>query len=218
MNLAVVQDVGGAIGGVLGVEGNVGGTGFQDGEEGDVDVGRAREPEGDKGAGGDALVAEVAGELVGAAIDFGVGEAGGGGVDGDGVGAVVGLGFEEFVEEFVAFEGGIEGTGAPVMEDGSAFLRGQGAGGGMERGRIRGGAVGGGGRAVGRVFEHKKSNGQGRAGNLVCISRQRSKCLEIHVMEEHGTRLAGGSLARAIAAAGRVRRENRQGRAGPERV
>ena len=86
-------------GGIRGVEGDVAGAGFQDGEEGDDELGGAVEA---KGYGGAGMREEVTSQLVGASVELGVGQIGRGGYEGDGIRGGGGLGLEEDVNEGVA--------------------------------------------------------------------------------------------------------------------
>ena len=74
-----------AVGGVVGIEGEVGGAGLEGGEECDEHVEGAGEGDADEGLGAGALGAQPVGKAVSAGVEIGVGEGGGGaGVDEDG--------------------------------------------------------------------------------------------------------------------------------------
>ena len=64
-----------AVGRVGGIEGQVGGAGLEGGEEGDDHVEGAREGDADEGFGADAAGDEPVGQVVGAGVELGVGEA-----------------------------------------------------------------------------------------------------------------------------------------------
>jgi hypothetical protein len=88
-------------GGVAGVEREVAGARFEDGQEGEDEIGGAVEADGDgKGRRGEGEA--VVGEVVGPGSELGVGEVAGGGDEGDGVGCGGGLGLEEAVDGGVA--------------------------------------------------------------------------------------------------------------------
>ncbi len=82
--MGVLEHVGDAVGGVVGVDGEVGGAGLEDGEDGDDEVGGAGQGEGDVLFGSDALVGEVVRECVGAGVQLFVGQGVRAVLDGDG--------------------------------------------------------------------------------------------------------------------------------------
>ncbi len=93
----LLKHEGQALGGVAGVQRDVGATGLEHAEHGHDHVERALDAQSDESVGADAEGAQVASELVGAGVELKVGEGGGLEADGGGVRRALHLGFEELV-------------------------------------------------------------------------------------------------------------------------
>ena len=91
-----------ALRGVGGVEREVAGAGFEDGQESDDQLGGAVEAEGYGLSGLGLIREEKPGEMIGAGVKLGVGNVAGSGNEGEGVGRGCGLGLEELVDGGVA--------------------------------------------------------------------------------------------------------------------
>ncbi len=102
LRLCVLEHVGEALARVVHVEGHVGATGLEDGEQGDDELDGALQAEGDARVGADAMALEEPGELVGALVELAVGESLVRGLQGDGVGAQGDLLGEDVVDAGVA--------------------------------------------------------------------------------------------------------------------
>ncbi len=107
----VGQHVGQAVGRVVGVEREVGGAGLGDREQGDDQVDRAGQGEGDDGAGADAVGGQQTGQPVGAGAEFGVVESVLATTDGYGTRVGGGRGLEQLGQGGGRYGGGRCGDG-----------------------------------------------------------------------------------------------------------
>ncbi|VWD35692.1 hypothetical protein BLA50215_05005 [Burkholderia lata] len=99
--LRVVDHEAHALGGVVGVDGDVGAAGLEDREQRDAHVERALHGDADECIGADAERDEVVGEAVGAQVEFGVGERDVIEDDSDGVGRALDLLFEQAMQRLL---------------------------------------------------------------------------------------------------------------------
>src|SRR5713226_1235481 len=100
--VGVGEHEGEPLGGVVGVERDVGAAGFEDAEQADHHFEAAFDADADEDFGADAELAEVVGELVRVAVELGVAERAVFEDDRGLVGGALGLGFDELVEAVLA--------------------------------------------------------------------------------------------------------------------
>ena len=113
--VGVAEHEGEAVGGIGGVEGEVGGAGLEDGQEGDHQVEGAFHEYADQDVGAGAEATQVAGQAIGPGVELGVGEGVVAAGQGGGVGGQLDLAFDQLVEAGVDRELG--GGGVEIEQD-----------------------------------------------------------------------------------------------------
>ena len=117
----VLEDVGDAVLGIFRVDGHVGTTGFQDGEDGDDGFRPAFRADADEGFAGDSIALEFGGERVGVAVEFLIGETAVPGAQSDGMGMAIRLFLEEAVHRWLGGERAFGGV--PCVERAAVLRR-----------------------------------------------------------------------------------------------
>ena len=120
--LAIGENVGDAIRGIIGIERHVGRAGFEHREQRHTNIERAREEEGDALAALRAVAAEMTRELVGSVFQLAVGHAFVAAHQRDFTGKQIGGGLEQFVQQFAPRECGIKRRPGELGENALALV------------------------------------------------------------------------------------------------